>query len=95
MVVGVCLVDIHIPENSSLKGKRQVMKRILERVKNRFNVSIAEVDDNDLWQRAKIGFSVVGNDRKFINSSMDKVLNFIESLNVAEIINSQIEILNL
>jgi hypothetical protein len=94
MVIGVCLVDIHIPENSSLKGKRQVMKRILERVKNRFNVSIAEVDDNDLWQRAKIGFSVVGNDRQFINSSLDKVLNFIESLNVAEIINSQIEILN-
>jgi uncharacterized protein YlxP (DUF503 family) len=54
MVVGLCLVDIHIPENSSLKGKRQVMKRILERVKNRFNVSIAEVDDNDLWQRGKI-----------------------------------------
>jgi uncharacterized protein YlxP (DUF503 family) len=95
MVVGVCLIDIHLPENSSLKGKRQVMKRILERVKNRFNVSIAEVDDNDLWQRSKIGFSVVGNDRQFINASLDKVLNFIESLNVAEIINAQIEILNL
>lgn len=95
MVVGVCLIDIHLPENSSLKGKRQVMKRILERVKNRFNVSIAEVDDNDLWQRGKIGFSLVGNDRQFINASLDKVLNFIESLNVAEIINAQIEILNL
>ena len=71
------------------------MKRILERVKNRFNVSIAEVDDNDLWQRAKIGFSVVGNDRKFINASLDKIHNFIESLHVAEVINSQIEILNL
>jgi hypothetical protein len=94
MVVGICLVDIYIPENSSLKGKRQVMKRILERVKNRFNVSIAEVDDNDLWQRGKIGFSLVGNDRQFINASLDKVLNFIESQHVAEVLNSQIEILN-
>lgn len=95
MVLGVCLIDIHIPGNSSLKGKRQIIKKILERTKNRFNVSIAEVDDNDLWQRSKIGFSVVGNDRQFINSSMDKVLNFIENQEIAEIINTRIEILNI
>jgi hypothetical protein len=83
-----------IPANHSLKGKRQVIKKIIDRVKNRFNISIAEVGDNELWQRSQLGMSLVGNDRKFVNSYLDRVVNFIEAMNIVDIAHSELEILN-
>ncbi len=94
MVVGICRISLIIHDNHSLKGKRQVLKSIVEKVKNRFNVSVAEVGSNDLWQRAELGVSAVGNDRAFINSVMDKVMNFIENLHTAEIVDHNIELIN-
>jgi uncharacterized protein YlxP (DUF503 family) len=94
MIVGICHLDVIIPENRSLKGKRQVIKRIIDRVKNRFNISIAEVGDNELWQRSQLGMSLVGNDRQFVNSSLDRVVNFIEAMNIVDIAHSELEILN-
>jgi len=94
MVVGVCHLDLLIRENNSLKGKRRILKKIIERVKNKFNVSIAEVGNYDLWQSSQVGFCVVGNDKRFINSSLDKIIRFIEDLNSAEIVKSEIELLN-
>ena len=94
MIVGICHLDVIIPENHSLKGKRRVIKRVIDRVKNRFNISIAEVGDNELWQRSQLGMSLVGNDRKFINSYLDRVVNFIEAMNIVHIAHSELEILN-
>ncbi|MBI5048271.1 MAG: DUF503 domain-containing protein [Deltaproteobacteria bacterium] len=94
MFVGICQVDLIIHDAQSLKGKRQVLKAIIERLKNRFNVSAAEVGDNDVWQRSQIGLSVIGNDSRHINSMLDKILNFIELLNLAEVIDHRIEIVN-
>ncbi|MBI4619340.1 MAG: DUF503 domain-containing protein [Desulfobacterales bacterium] len=94
MVIGVCRLDIMIHNNSSLKGKRQVLKRVIDRVKRKFNVSIAEVGENDKWQRAQVGFCVVGNDKRYVNSSLDKIANFIDDLRVVDILNSEIEILD-
>jgi len=94
MVVGICRLDIRIHGNNSLKGKRQILRKIIDRTKNKFNVAIAEVGDNDLWQKAQIGFCVIGNDQRYINSAQDKVANFIENLNVAEVYNSEWEIIN-
>ncbi|MBW2182387.1 MAG: DUF503 domain-containing protein [Deltaproteobacteria bacterium] len=94
MVIGVCHLDLLIRENNSLKGKRRILKKIIERVKNKFNVSIAEVGNHDLWQSSQVGFCVVGNDKRFINSSLDKIIRFIEDLNSAEIVKSEIELLN-
>ncbi len=95
MIVGVCHLDVIIPANRSLKGKRQVIKKIIDRVKNRFNISIAEVGDNELWQRSQLGMSLVGNDRKFVNSYLDRVVNFIDAMNIVNIAHSELEILNL
>jgi uncharacterized protein YlxP (DUF503 family) len=95
MIVGVCHLDVIIPGNHSLKGKRQVIKRVIDRVKNRFKVSIAEVGDNELWQRSQLGMSLVGNDRQFVNSYLDRVVNFIEAMNIVHIAHSELEILNL
>jgi uncharacterized protein YlxP (DUF503 family) len=94
MIVGICHLDVIIPENHSLKGKRQVIKKIIDRVRNRFNISIAEVGDNELWQRSQLGISLVGNDRRFVNSYLDRVVNFIEAMNIVDIAHSELEIIN-
>ncbi len=94
MVVGICRIGLRIPQTHSLKAKRQVLRKIKDRVKNKFNVSIAEVGENDKWQSSLLGLALVGNDRRQINSALDVVINFIENLNAAEIKNSELEILN-
>jgi uncharacterized protein len=93
MVVGICQMDVLIPENHSLKGKRHVMRKLIDRVRNQFNVAISEVGDNDLWQRAQIGFCAVSNDRRHINSSLDKVIDYIEKMYLVEILHTEMEIL--
>jgi uncharacterized protein YlxP (DUF503 family) len=91
MVVGVCHLDLVLPQGSSLKGKRQVIKSLVTRVKNKFNVSISEVGGHDLWQRAHVGICLVGTDKRFINSSLDKVLDYIEGLGLVEVVRSTME----
>ena len=93
MVVGICQLDIRIPENHSLKGKRHVLRKLIDRVRSRFNVAISEVGDNDLWQRAQIGICTVGNDRRHVNSSLDKVIDFVEKMNLVEMVHTEMEIL--
>ena len=94
MVIGVCYLDLLIYENASLKGKRRVLKKIFNRVREKFNVSIAEVGDNDKWRRSQVGLCIVGNDKRHINSSLDNVINFIDGLYLAEIVDSEIELLH-
>jgi uncharacterized protein YlxP (DUF503 family) len=94
MKLGVCRIKLRLPENLSLKGKRQVLKSITARVKNRFNVSVAEVDANDLWQLAVIGVSCVSNDGRLANEMLSKVVNFVtEGRFEVEILDYEIEIL--
>ena len=93
MVIGVCQLDFRIPENHSLKGKRHVIRKLIDRVRHRFNVAISEVGDNDLWQRAQIGICAVGNDRRHINSSLDKVIDFIEKMNLVDMVRTEMEII--
>ena len=95
MVVGVCQLRLVLHDVFSLKEKRGVLKRITGRVKNKFPVSIAEVADNDVLQSAVIGFCMVGNDRAFVNSVLDKVIDFIENLYLAEVVDQDIELINL
>ncbi len=95
MVVGSLKIEFHLPENRSLKGKRKVVKSMVDKVKARFNVAIAEVGSNDKWQKIELGVSAVGNDRRHIDSSLNHVLNFLESLCLAEIVGTDMEILNI
>jgi len=94
MVVGICQLDFRVPENHSLKGKRHIIRKLIDRVRHRFNVAISEVGDNDLWQRGQIGICTVGNDRRHINSSLDKVIDFIEKMQLVEMVNTEMEILS-
>lgn len=78
MKVGVCRVRLRLPENHSLKGKRHVVKSVIERVKNKYNVSIAEVDEQDAWQVISLGISCVSESAPHANEVLSKVVDFIE-----------------
>lgn len=93
MVVGVCRVSLRLPENSSLKGKRQVLRSLTTRLRNKFNVSVAEVDDNDRWQIATIGVTCVSNDARHAREMLDRVLTFIEQTRLdAEVLDTEIDV---
>lgn len=79
MVVGTCTISLHIPESGSLKSKRWVLRRLKDRIRHKFNVSVAEVDDFDLWQRATLGVAVVSGDGRFANRVISKVIDLVQS----------------
>jgi uncharacterized protein len=92
--VGICKVKLRLPDNLSLKGKRQIVKSVTARVKNKFNVSIAEVEDNDLWQLATIGICFISNDKRFTNEVLSKAVDLIvNSQGDFEMLDYEIEIL--
>jgi uncharacterized protein len=85
MFVGVLRLTLHLPDPGSLKSKRHLIRSAIDRVKARFNVSIAEVAENDLWQKSVIGVAAVGNDHAFVNESLDKVADFVSSMHGGQI----------
>jgi uncharacterized protein len=93
MVVGVCTVQLEIPAQS-LKDKRSVVKPILARVRDRFNVSAAEVDDLDVWHNATLAFACVSTDADYAHGLLTKVVAFIEASHFdANLLDYQIELL--
>ncbi len=94
MVVGICHIGLLIHDSRSLKAKRQVLKKVVDNVRNRFNVSVAEVGSHDLWQRAEIGITMVGSDAATVNSRLDRIFNFIERLHMVEVIEHEMELMN-
>lgn len=94
MVIGVALMTYRIHDCNSLKGKRKIVKSIISRIRNTYNASVAEVGSNDIYQKAEIGVSLVGNDRRVINSTLDKIIDFAEDLELAEMMDSEIEIIS-
>ena len=91
MVVGVLKLNLVIPENHSLKGKRGVLKRIEARVSNQFNISVTECGDQDLWQSAVLGFGVVGTSQPIVQATLQKVVDFVDDMKLAELGDSQVE----
>jgi uncharacterized protein YlxP (DUF503 family) len=94
MVVGILRIELHLHDNRSLKGKRKIVKSMVEKTKHKFNAAIAEVGSNDKWQKIELGVSTVGNDRRHVDASLTNILASLESLGLAEIVDSQIEIFN-
>src|SRR5687768_6540554 len=85
MFVGVLRLTLHLPSPGSLKSKRHLVRSAIDRVKAKFNVSISEVGDNDLWQKSVIGVSAVGNDHGFVNETLDKVTSFVAAMHGGQI----------
>lgn len=91
--VALGLVELHLGEVDSLKGKRHVLKGMKEKVKHRFNVSVAEVDHEYLWQRATLAVACVANDARFANEVVSKAVDFIDSLSDGAVIDVRVEVL--
>ena len=89
MTVAIARVTFFLGESHSLKEKRMVLRRIKDRVANKFNCAIAEVGDQDNWQSAELGFAVVSNEHGFTQSMVQKILTFIEDLAVAKVIDDE------
>lgn len=94
MVVGVLKLTLYLPENHSLKGKRGVIQKIKARVTNTFNVSVAECEDQDLWQRAVLGVCQIGSDTGYVDGTLRQVVRFVEDLHLAEVGADTIELLH-
>jgi uncharacterized protein len=85
MIVGILKLNLLIPENHSLKGKRGVIKRIQARVANQFNVSVTECGDQELWQSAVLGFGAVGSSRTVVEATLQRVVDFVDELGLAQV----------
>lgn len=94
MVVGIAKIKLYLPGCHSLKDKRRVLRKIKDRALAKLSVQIAEVDDQDVWQRAELGFSLVGNDRRVIQSIIDRVFDFVEGCGDAQVVDNWSEIEN-
>jgi len=93
MIVGLLTLELHVPEANSLKSKRAVVKSLIDRIKNKFNVSVAEVDAQNLWQRCIIGIAFVSNETVMINRVFEKIRTLVLSTHSVELIDSTMEML--
>ena len=93
MRVGILRVYLNIPHAQSLKQKRQGLRSLKDRLRNTFNVSVAETGANDKWQVGELGIATVANDTRFVNSVMEKVRNYVSSNPAVRIIEADLEIL--
>lgn len=91
MFIGLCTIDLHIPDSQSLKGKRHILKSLKDRVRKSFNVSIAE-DAEDLWQRTTLAVATINNDKRHINKTLDLIVGMIRGNPSVEILDYRIEI---
>jgi len=91
MVIGACEITLHLPESHSLKDKRQVIKSVMARVRNQFEVAIAEVDENDRWQIAILGVSCVSNSSQHASEILKHIQRYIEETR-PDVVISHIEI---
>ncbi|HWF62645.1 MAG TPA: DUF503 domain-containing protein [Nitrospira sp.] len=93
MVVGLCTIELFIPGSLSLKDKRQVIHGLKDRLRGRFNLSVAEVDRQDLWQKAILGMACVSNESRHVSQVLDQALNLIKSMPAVEVVRTQLELL--
>ena len=92
--MGVLKLSLVLPENHSLKGKRGVIKRIQARVADKFNISVGECGDQDLWQSAVLGFAVVGSSEPVVQATLQKVVDFVDGMGLAQVGDSSSEIIH-
>jgi len=95
MIIGAAVVELRIHGSQSLKQKRGVVRSIAQRVRNRFNFSVAEVGGQGTWQRAVLGLTTVGVDRARVRGTLERALAYIEELHLAEVTSVDVELVDL
>lgn len=95
MNTGICRIQIHLPENQSLKDKRRILKSLISKLRNHYNISVAEVDDHDLWQLATLGISCVSNHDQHVDETITSITKFIaQNYPELEIVDQETEIIH-
>jgi uncharacterized protein YlxP (DUF503 family) len=95
MNAGICRIKLHLSESQSLKDKRRIVKSITSRLRSQYNISIAEVDDQDLWQLVTLGIACVSNQNQHVDETLSKAIGFItKNYPELEIVDQEIEILS-
>ncbi|MEM7138897.1 MAG: DUF503 domain-containing protein [Myxococcota bacterium] len=94
MVVGVCQISLSLPGINSLKAKRSIVRRVVDRASNRFNVAVAEIGRQDVHRQALLGFAVVSNDRRHADAMLESVATFVEGATEAVVIDRSTELLS-
>lgn len=93
MTIGVLQINLLIPGSRSLKDKRRVIKSLKQLLHNRYNCSVAEIDEKDRWGRSRLAVCVVGDDSRFVNAQLNEIVRFASSKNGAELLDYEIEML--
>lgn len=91
MVIGVLELDLFIPEANSLKTKRQALRGLKDKIRRKFNVSVAETDNLDKWQRQTLAVACINSDRRFLNSVLSKIVDLVETHRSVELLKHTIE----
>ncbi|NLO89130.1 MAG: DUF503 domain-containing protein [Clostridia bacterium] len=93
VVLGVCTVEVHIPCSNSLKNKRGILKSIIQRMRNKFNVSVCELEKQDLWQMAVLGIACISTDKNVLYRTFNEIEKFIENFGEVRITKVNLEII--
>ncbi|ACL70308.1 DUF503 domain-containing protein [Halothermothrix orenii] len=93
MVIGTCIFKLRIPMATSLKEKRRVLKSFITRARNKYNISISEIGDNDVWQRAEVGIATIANSRKYVDRLISSIVDFAEDFNGFDVTDYTVEII--
>jgi len=91
MIIGILKLELFLPVPNSLKAKRAILKKVINRLRNTFNISVSELDYQDLWQRSVIGVSIIGSEKRYLNGVMDKVVDFVETVDDVQLLNYSLE----
>ena len=93
MTIGFCRLVLYLPESGSLKNKRNLLQSIVTRIRNKFNVSISELDDNELWQKATLGVAIVSNESRYANRVLSKVVDMVKADIRVELLDYSLEMI--
>ena len=93
MTIGLCRLSLYLPDSSSLKSKRSVLDSLTKRIRNKFNVSVSELEDNELWQKAVLGVAIVSNESRYANRVLSKVVSLVQADGRLELLDYSLEML--
>jgi uncharacterized protein YlxP (DUF503 family) len=93
MLLGICTINLYFSNSQSLKDKRNIIKSVKSRIRNHFNVSVSEINNHDLWKNTTLGIACIGNEKRYLNDVLNKVIKFIDQQNHLQLIDFKITIL--
>lgn len=93
MLIGICQIDLYLPNSHSLKDKRNLLKSIKLRIRHNYNVSISEIDNFELWKNTTLGVTCIGNEKKYLNKVLNGIILFLEKQNSVQLTKFEINLI--